>query len=380
MVRGTIFLLAAVSAALAALAGSVAWTGCLGSDVRRCGFGVVCPPGLVCSETHERCVFPIQVEACRQKEDGDACDYSGTPDGRCYGDVCFPRGCGNGFVDVDEGEACDDGNTESEDGCSADCSSNETCGNGVLDLHMREQCDDGNLKSHDGCSSGCTAEHPTWTRWIADFPGVFDSAMVYDTARQRFVMFGGSDGYMVNADTWVFEGGSWAKLAPANSPAARDRHAMVYDPARDRIVLVGGVGAEEYNDTWEFDGVDWQEIHTPAAPPAREVHAVALDSVSGNVVLFGGVGSGHGRTGTRGTGDAGGKEWGGRSVGIVETEQQNFRLRKSNGHNMSMWSFRKPTMGGDFSPINRQAETPISSQKETVHGRIPSGYKPHRRW
>ena len=61
--------------------------------------------------------------------------------------------CGNGVVDP--GEACDDGNTQSGDGCSADCSSTEVCGNGVLD--PGEACDDGNTQSGDGCSADCSS-------------------------------------------------------------------------------------------------------------------------------------------------------------------------------------------------------------------------------
>jgi cysteine-rich repeat protein len=47
--------------------------------------------------------------------------------------------CGNGVVE--EGEACDDVNTNSCDGCAADCSHAEGCGNGVLDPACREVCD-----------------------------------------------------------------------------------------------------------------------------------------------------------------------------------------------------------------------------------------------
>ena len=84
--------------------------------------------------------------------------------------------CGNGRVDPFE--ACDDGNTNNNDGCAADCSHVEPgftcpnnpatraggtcvlapklCGNAQLD--SGEQCDDGNTASGDGCSSGCAFE------------------------------------------------------------------------------------------------------------------------------------------------------------------------------------------------------------------------------
>jgi cysteine-rich repeat protein/YVTN family beta-propeller protein len=66
--------------------------------------------------------------------------------------VCIPPTCGNGRYDP--GEACDDGNNVSGDGCPADCT--PPCGDGVLD--PGEECDDGNTVSGDGCSSDCKKE------------------------------------------------------------------------------------------------------------------------------------------------------------------------------------------------------------------------------
>src|SRR5262245_13173683 len=49
--------------------------------------------------------------------------FSGVLDGRC----------GNHRVDLDFGEACDDGNNVDADGCEADCS-NPACQNGIRDV------------------------------------------------------------------------------------------------------------------------------------------------------------------------------------------------------------------------------------------------------
>lgn len=62
--------------------------------------------------------------------------------------------CGDGVVQL--GEECDDGNTVSCDGCSADCRAETGCGDGVR--CGGEECDDGNLDNCDGCSATCTAE------------------------------------------------------------------------------------------------------------------------------------------------------------------------------------------------------------------------------
>jgi len=76
--------------------------------------------------------------------------------------------CGDGIRE--RSEQCDDGNTESGDGCSRSCqveanwecpTDNEpcknlaVCGNGILTSN--ETCDDGNTKDGDGCSSDCQA-------------------------------------------------------------------------------------------------------------------------------------------------------------------------------------------------------------------------------
>ena len=63
----------------------------------------------------------------------------------------FP--CSNGTTDP--GEACDDGNVTSGDGCRADCTM-EICGDGIVD--SQEACDDGNTAPGDCCGETCTPE------------------------------------------------------------------------------------------------------------------------------------------------------------------------------------------------------------------------------
>lgn len=84
---------------------------------------------------------------------GEECDDGNTESGDGCSDVCLTEVCGNGRVDA--GEECDDGNTASGDGCSASCEQ-EGCGNGRQDAG--EECDDGNAVSGDGCDSQCRTE------------------------------------------------------------------------------------------------------------------------------------------------------------------------------------------------------------------------------
>ncbi|MBF8280791.1 MAG: DUF4215 protein [Candidatus Magasanikbacteria bacterium] len=68
--------------------------------------------------------------------------------------------CGNG--DIGPGEACDDKNLISNDGCSTSClregsaPHDAVCGNG--EIESGEDCDDNNTKIGDGCNAGCLAE------------------------------------------------------------------------------------------------------------------------------------------------------------------------------------------------------------------------------
>lgn len=143
-------------------------------------------------------------DACTGEADGTSCGSSLI----CIADECVESTCGDGYVDADAGEECDDGNEMAFDGCEpsictftcdensdcddmAPCNGTETCtdnvcvagtppddgtvcvlvgggdgvcrardcvdpgcGNGVVD--GMEQCDDGNEIGGDGCEVDCT--------------------------------------------------------------------------------------------------------------------------------------------------------------------------------------------------------------------------------
>jgi cysteine-rich repeat protein len=86
-------------------------------------------------------------------EPGEACDDDNTTSGDGCDANCTVTACGNGIVTA--GEACDDGNTTGGDGCRADCTQ-ELCGDGIVDAG--EDCDDGNVADGDCCSSSCGFE------------------------------------------------------------------------------------------------------------------------------------------------------------------------------------------------------------------------------
>ncbi len=109
--------------------------------------------------------------------------------------------------------------------------------------------------------------------------------MVYDAARQRVVLFGGSS----LGDTWEWDGTNWSQKTPNTVPSARSNHALAYDSARQRVVLFGGENnSVDFGDTWEWDGTNWTQKSPATAPLVRTYHALAFDSVRQRVVLFGG--------------------------------------------------------------------------------------------
>jgi hypothetical protein len=115
-------------------------------------------------------------------------------------------------------------------------------------------------------------------------------AMVYDSARQEVVLFGGQGVGGALGDTWVWNGATWTQRFPATSPPSRSNHAMAYDSVRQRVVLFGGAGG---GGTWEWDGTNWTAMTFAGFGPwNREGHAMAFDAARQRVVMFGGVGYG----------------------------------------------------------------------------------------
>ena len=135
-------------------------------NLKLCGNGVV-DNGETCDDG----VPPLQKLDSNWKDDGCSATCQVEADYLCPepNQPCVSqRVCGNGVLTIDE--ACDDHNTVSGDGCSADCQTIEPgyechvpgkpctpiCGDSMLT--GSETCDDGNTTDGDGCSSTCQVE------------------------------------------------------------------------------------------------------------------------------------------------------------------------------------------------------------------------------
>jgi hypothetical protein len=125
-------------------------------------------------------------------------------------------------------------------------------------------------------------------------------SMVYDEARRQLLLVGGTgtEGTSPSGDrssTWKWDGTSWTRLA-TTGPSPRNQVALAYDAARQRVVLFGGQAGVFPNinvlaDTWEWDGTSWAQKATTG--PSGRVHAtIAFDRARGKIVLFGGFNAG----------------------------------------------------------------------------------------
>jgi hypothetical protein len=114
-----------------------------------------------------------------------------------------------------------------------------------------------------------------WKRVSTTGPSPRQSrALVYDSAREVTVLFGGfvcgaaaPDNFV--EDTWEWDGGTWTQVA-TSGPSPRVAP-MVYDSARGVSVLFGGVGSSELSDTWEWDGERWTQVSSTGPGPRYNV-------------------------------------------------------------------------------------------------------------
>jgi hypothetical protein len=99
--------------------------------------------------------------------------------------------------------------------------------------------------------------------------------MVFDAARSCVVLFGGPGNSLFN-DTWEWDGENWTQYEDIG-PVPRSRHGMVYDSKRQRTVLFGGsAGKLNLNDTWEYDGSVWTRVADTGPEPRMGCGLVSL--------------------------------------------------------------------------------------------------------
>ena len=300
---------------------------------------------------HHDCQIPRCGDGIQDVLFSEQCDdpagNANAPD-KCRLTCQLPR-CGDHIVDT--GEVCDDGNTTSGDGCSADCRSRETCGNGIVDPAKGELCDAGSGNSNapnapcrlncklpscgDGvadstlneqcdagsnnsnapnapCRPGCVLPHcgdhviDTALGEVCDDGNLNAGDGCRPDCKSNETCGNGIVDVEVleecdDANSRGRDGCSVCKsedavvLQPGQTPPARTQHVMAYDAGRQRVVMFGGVAIQQpnnqsklVNDTWEWDGVSWTLMHPRHAPPPRGLATMAYDPVHHRTLLVGG--------------------------------------------------------------------------------------------
>jgi MYXO-CTERM domain-containing protein len=160
--------------------------------------------------------------------------------------------------------------------------------------------------SHAALGSVPATESATWTRIdVPPTPGPtprFLQSAVFDDTSKVLVMFGGMTGVNLNPyqevlqDLWEWNPASstWTQRTISGArPIARSGAGMVFDSNRNKFVIFGGRSATNYDlaDTWEWDpatGAFTDRTGSGVAPVGRSQHSMVFEKSTGKVLLFGG--------------------------------------------------------------------------------------------
>ena len=162
------------------------------------------------------------------------------------------------------------------------------------------------------CNQDMWEWSPTTGNWTnRTGPGVTPgaragAALVYDSAEEVFVLFGGRTTSGVNyEDTWEWNpsSGAWTDRTSAGPhPSARTQHGMVYEKSSGKILLFGGGTSStatndgtsvstSLKDTWEYAPVahSWADRSPASGPDARHDFGLVWDSSRNRAILVGGM-------------------------------------------------------------------------------------------
>lgn len=131
---------------------------------------------------------------------------------------------------------------------------------------------------------------------LTNAPGRTSHSLVYDSVKDRMIMFGGDPGFQ--NQLWTLDltpGANWTQVFPAGpTPDGRYGHMAIFDPVGNRMIIFGGNSYEGWrNDTWELtlSGTPtWDSLSTAGTPPLpRQDGAAVYDPVGQRMIVFGGA-------------------------------------------------------------------------------------------
>jgi len=128
-------------------------------------------------------------------------------------------------------------------------------------------------------------------------PARSDVYMVYDSANEAVVLFGGGAYWTQRwnwfGDTWIYsvKTNTWTNMDPAVAPCARTFQGMAYDSDNKVVVLFGGDdnSGNLLGDTWIYNVKTnvWTNMNPANAPSPREGNGLAYDSKHKKIVMHG---------------------------------------------------------------------------------------------
>jgi hypothetical protein len=230
---------------------------------------------------------------------------------------------------------------------------------------------------------------PVWadvTTGAGGPPAGYGMTAIYDGARDRMVIFGGStsdDYFGVHNDVWALDLAdtpTWSKLAPLGTlPTARRTLTSVYDPLRDRLVIFGGWDSQS-NDVSSFLGDAWAlslsgDLTWTALSPAgthpvgRDGMAAAYDPVADRMVVYGGW------SGVRMLSDTQFLTWGQASQAATLTAQAtadsgvahlHWGVADATGGRAAVYRRQSGTLWSSIATVERDGSGAVSFEDATV--------------
>src|SRR3989344_4625105 len=131
-------------------------------------------------------------------------------------------------------------------------------------------------------------------------PSRADASMVFDTANNRLLIFGGYDGTNRLNDLWRWDiaGASFAEVSEGTPPGVRQMHVAVYDENNPRMIVWGGrngTSSSNYlSEIWELNTTSGSEAWTDRSQaagdkvPGSPSSAARFDTANKIMVIFGG--------------------------------------------------------------------------------------------
>jgi len=116
-------------------------------------------------------------------------------------------------------------------------------------------------------------------------------AAAYDRRSDRAIMIN------LRGETWAYCPGPnrWEKKNPPEAPSGRCGHKMVYDEHSNRVILFGGFKCTSLDDpllgdTWAYDYQRdrWTRMEPQASPPPRIYHGMVYHPAAGRTLVWGG--------------------------------------------------------------------------------------------